>query len=138
MRKRWIAGIGVAVVVLLAIWGCRRPTPPAPTTSPDGYSLWAPTYLREALRHKDFILVNVHVPFEGRIASTDAEIPYDQLAADPSQFLRDPNQKIVLYCRSGRMSEIAAKSLVEHGYTHVAILQGGMLAWSESGGSLLK
>lgn len=91
--------------------------------------------LKTILNNKDFVFVNVHIPFEGNIADTDLSIPYDQITepANLVQLPADKNDKIVLYCRSGRMSAIAAEELVKLGYTNVWNLKGGMLEWERTG-----
>lgn len=91
--------------------------------------------LNAMLKNKDFVFINVHIPFEGNIAGTDLSIAYDQIT-DPvnlAQLPVDKNAKIVLYCRSGRMSEIAAEALVSQGYTNIWDLAGGMMEWEQAG-----
>jgi len=91
--------------------------------------------LNSMLKDKDFVFVNVHIPFEGNIANTDLSIPYDQIT-EPANLARlpvDKNSKIVLYCRSGRMSEIAAEALVKLGYADIWNLDGGMVQWEQEG-----
>jgi rhodanese-related sulfurtransferase len=97
------------------------------------YTNVTPTQLSKMLKQKDFFFVNVHIPYEGEIDLTDAQIPYDQTTQQLSKYPADKNAKIVLYCRSGRMSSIAAKELVKAGYTNVWNLDGGMSAWEMQG-----
>lgn len=124
----------ILLALALAVSACAAP--PAPQQPADITRLSTTQLAALLAGPKDFILVNVHVPYEGDLAKTDRAIPYDQIDAHLSQ-LPDKNAKIVLYCRSGRMSDIAARRLAELGYTHVYDLTGGMVAWEAGGRSLI-
>lgn len=99
------------------------------------YQNITPDELNTMLEAKDFVFVNVHIPFAGNISNTDLSIPYDQISTPEylNQLPTDKNAKIVLYCRSGRMSEIAATELVALGYSNIWNLDGGMVAWEQAG-----
>ena len=81
-------------------------------------------------------VVNVHVPYEGEIDGTDAFSAFDRIS-ESTELPSDLAEPILLYCRTGRMSQIAGLSLIQMGYTNVAHLAGGMEAWAESGRSLV-
>lgn len=94
--------------------------------------------LAARLGKKDFFLVNVHIPYEGEIEQTDTFIAYDTIAANLDKLPRDKNAKIIVYCRSGGMSAIAARDLVGLGFTQVSDLTGGMIGWEESGHKIIE
>ena len=89
--------------------------------------------LHEQLKNKDFILVDVHIPEQKHINGTDAFIPYDEIENQLENLPKDKDAKIVLYCRTGRMSEIAAEKLTENGYTNVYNVVGGVVEWIKRG-----
>ena len=55
-------------------------------------------------------------------------LPHGNIATEAERVLPDKTQKILVYCRSGRRSKIAAQTLAELGYTDVLEF-GGILDW---------
>ena len=130
MKKIFLA---LLAVILLA--GCQSKAVSGETVSVAGglYKNVTPKELNSMLKNKDFVLVNVHIPFAGNLPNTDLSIPYDQIDQNLSQLPADKAAKIVLYCRSGHMSQIAAEDLASQGYTNVWNLKGGMIDWEKMG-----
>ena len=98
----------------------------------------SPDQLAEMMTHKDFKLVNVKTPYIGEIDGTDLYVPYDQIAARVSALPSNKGARILVYCRSGAESAIAAQTLLDLGYTNVWNLDGGMNAWQASGRALIQ
>ena len=129
------------VVVFLLLTACSSAATPQPVAEVVGkqvlvdrgsYTDVSVAELQTMLANKDFTFINVHIPFEGDIPGTDLSIPYDQIDQYLDK-LPDKNAKIVLYCRSDRMSNIAAETLVDLGYTNIWNLDGGMVDWEGAG-----
>ena len=55
-------------------------------------------------------------------------IPYDQVPEQAEDILPDKDQLILVYCRSGRRSKLAAEALVKLGYTNIQEF-GGIIDW---------
>jgi rhodanese-related sulfurtransferase len=135
----------VFILSALFLAACAGPSAPATLASsqpakvsvPGGsYTNVSATQLKAMLDKKDFTFVNVHIPYEGEIAKTDAFVPYNEIEKNLDKLPADKNTKIILYCRSGRMSAIAAETLVRLGYTNVWNMEGGMIAWETLGSPL--
>ena len=55
-------------------------------------------------------------------------IPHDEIADRAEEELPDKDRSILVYCRSGRRSKLAAEILVELGYTNIKEF-GGIIDW---------
>src|SRR2546423_1131527 len=84
---------------------------------------------------RDWVLIDVreqdeyrggHLP--GAIGCGRGILEYHIAEIEP-----DPEKEIVLYCRGGQRSALAADSLRQMGYTHVSSMIGGFRRWSEEG-----
>lgn len=151
-----------ALVITLAITlaiaaaslaACGTPAAPGPTPASTGaapvegapvhlelgtYYNVTPAQLAEMLKHKDFYFVNVHVPYAGELEQTDAFIPFQSTETQRvTDYPADKSARIVLYCRSGRMSTIVSQELVNAGYSNVWNLDGGFNAWEQAGYALI-
>lgn len=150
MNKKIIALIIIAVIIfgIVALRGQRQPAAGDPARTGlqqqaaeeqgAGFKTLTGAELAEMLKQKDFFFVNVHTPYAGEIEKTDAFIPYDKIGENLDKLPKDKNAKIVLYCRSGRMSEIAARELIKQGYVNVSHLAGGMVDWETRGYEIIK
>jgi molybdopterin/thiamine biosynthesis adenylyltransferase/rhodanese-related sulfurtransferase len=57
----------------------------------------------------------------------------DALEADPSRWLPDPGDEILLICAVGQRSRDCARALRARGYANVASIAGGTVAWQAAG-----
>ena len=55
-------------------------------------------------------------------------ISHEEIAEKAEEVLPDKDQLILVYCRSGRRSKIAAEALAELGYTNIREF-GGIIDW---------
>lgn len=81
---------------------------------------------------KGYLLVDVRTGKEyeeGHIPGA-RHIPYDQMEERAGELDEVKDRDILLICRSGRRSVIAANILAEKGFRKLFNLKGGMLEWS--------
>ena len=126
----------ILIALVLVISACGPKIIPSTKESSGrsaSYKMISVDELSQALKAKDFLFVNVHIPLEGNIPDTDLVIPYNEIEKQINKFPADKNAKIILYCRSGSMGDTAAQTLAGLGYTNVFNLEGGYIAWEASG-----
>lgn len=88
------------------------------------------------MNKKGFILVDVRSPEEhlaGSIPGTDLNIDFRDIQSRHREIGAKLEDHIVVYCQSGRRSNIAAETLADLGYRHVYNVEGSMNAWIEAG-----
>ena len=126
------------VLLLLAIsliafflLGCAKQAAKSDNEKLTGYQKITPVVVKERLdKGEKLIIVDVRTKEEydsGHIPNS-LLIPYDEIEKKAPALLTDKNAAIIVYCRTGRRSEIAAKALIGMGYTNVADM-GGISDW---------
>jgi molybdopterin/thiamine biosynthesis adenylyltransferase/rhodanese-related sulfurtransferase len=79
---------------------------------------------------EDVFILDVREPYEYQIAQIGGKlIPQNDVPQRLAEIPRD--REIVVQCRSGARSQRIAEFLKQSGYTQVANLAGGILAWSD-------
>ena len=81
-------------------------------------------------KEEGFIILDVRTQEEydqGHIPGAIV-ISHEEIAEKADEVLTDKDQLILVYCRSGRRSKIAAEALVELGYTNIKEF-GGIIDW---------
>ena len=100
----------------------------------DGVPEITPTELNARFESGDVpVLVDVREPFEVDIIDLPEHgqtlIPTGEFVARLEEL--DPEDELVIYCRSGQRSEQAARYLLQNGFERVFNLRGGVLGWRE-------
>jgi phage shock protein E len=123
----------VRLAPVLALLACAAVAGEPPAAAP------AATMTQEQLvehldKHPQHLFVlDVRTPqeyAEGHVPGA-VNVPHDQLASRLAEVPKDKD--VVVYCRSGRRSDLAADVLATHGYSRVFRLEGDMQKWLASG-----
>lgn len=91
---------------------------------------------------KNTLIIDIREPFEfeaGRLTNA-INIPRGLLefkTLDHPALKENQNTKIMLYCRSGGRSALAAHTLLRLGYTNVLSLEGGVENWIKQGQAMV-
>ncbi|MBS1528191.1 MAG: rhodanese-like domain-containing protein [Bacteroidetes bacterium] len=80
--------------------------------------------------HEDFQLIDVREDFEYEMSNLGGElIPLGGILIEVDKI--DKDKPVIVMCRSGRRSAAAIMQLEQQfGFTNLANLQGGILAWA--------
>lgn len=127
-----------AVAISLVLGACQGSPKMGQEASVDGGSYRVVTVqeLQTMLESKGFLMVNVHIPWQGDIPQTDLRLAYDQIGENLDQLPPEKDAKILVYCLTSGMAKRAIVTLIAEGYTNLWMLDGGTTAWEEAGLSL--
>jgi phage shock protein E len=136
----WTLGVLLGSASALACASETLPVPSAATASPEAAVVRvSPQDLAARVESEDPGLVILDVRTEEEFAAGHVpgarNVPHDQLQARLSELALLKDKEVVLYCRSGRRSHLAAQTLREAGFKRLLQLEGDYPGWEASRGT---
>lgn len=98
------------------------------------YKTITPTLAAAKIKEGKVLVLDVREVYEykqGHIKGSRL-IPLSKFGVD-STTLGSPQTEIIVVCRSGHRSSLAAGQLAKRGYENLWSLEGGMIAWQRAG-----
>lgn len=89
--------------------------------------------LKQGLNQQTVTLIDVREPSEFAEEHIRGAVLVSLSKFDPRQIPQTPGKQLVLYCRSGGRSAIAAQKLLDAGFQQVSHLGNGIAAWKQAG-----
>jgi len=134
MKLRWLSYVGVLVIATAGV--AIGPASASHVRQLSVKEVKAALDKAPSLREKGFFLVDVRSVEEhntGAIPGTDVNIEFREIAKRHKEIGAGLGDHIVVYCQSGKRSNIAADTLTELGYTNVYNIRGSVNAWLQAG-----
>jgi rhodanese-related sulfurtransferase len=111
-----------------SITGCSTETPTPTVTVEKLHTI--------AESGRDIYVLDVRTQAEfhkGHLPFADDLISYTAIEQNLDRLPQDKNAEIYVFCRIGRRSKITTDFLISRGYTNVHNVEGGIIAWQNSG-----
>lgn len=124
MKK--IFAIFLSMLTLVAFSSCEKPE-----NVPASYEQINAEQAKTLMDSKDdYVIIDARTQSEYDAGHIEGAImiPEYEILDKAEGILKDKDQLILVYCRSGRRSKIAAQALVDLGYTNVKEF-GGIIDW---------
>ncbi len=116
--------------VMTVLTGCDGQATPVEPVSSKTASL-----LMEKVQNDEWLLIDVRSPeefAEGHIPGA-INMPHNQIESYVSQLDDYKNQRIIVYCQSGRRAMLTLETLKARSFTDVSHLEGDMMGWNAAG-----
>ena len=126
--KRFSVILILIITCAAVLYGC---TLGGENKMENSYEQITPAEAKEIMDERDgYVILDVRTQEEFDEAHIDGAIliPDYEIAVKAESVLKDKDQLILVYCRSGRRSKLAAEELVSLGYTNVKEF-GGIIDW---------
>lgn len=126
--KRFSVILILIITCAAVLYGC---TSGGESKMENSYEQITPAEAKAIMDTQDgYIILDVRTQEEFDEAHIDGAllIPDYEIADKAESVLKDKDQLILVYCRSGRRSKLAAEELVKLGYTNVKEF-GGIIDW---------
>ena len=126
--KRFSVILILIITCTAILYGC---TSGGENKMKNSYEQITPAEAKEIMDDRDgYVILDVRTQEEYDEAHIDGAIliPDYEIADKAESVLKDKEQLILVYCRSGRRSKLAAEELVKLGYTNIKEF-GGIIDW---------
>ena len=126
--KRFSVILILIITCTAILYGC---TSGGENKMKNSYEQITPAEAKEIMDDRDgYVILDVRTQEEYDEAHIDGAIliPDYEIAVKAESVLKDKDQLILVYCRSGRRSKLAASELVRLGYSNVKEF-GGIIDW---------
>ncbi len=123
----------VLLLALLAAQGCSK----SDSTHPAYSEITTDQLYQRMELGENLLIIDVRTPEEfvgqlGHVAGAKL-LPLQEIESWVKDFQDQKDREIILICRSGNRSGVAARFLAEHAFSHVVNVLGGMRDWNKKG-----
>lgn len=125
-----VKGLIIMIIISLSLFGLSACDKESETPTPKYEQISAEKAKQLMTTETDYVILDARTQEEfdeGHIEGARL-IPEYEVSTRAEKELPDKEQLILVYCRSGRRSKIAAQALVDLGYTNVKEF-GGIIDW---------
>lgn len=129
-----------AAVPALALAGCATVPPAEAGAAQQGAAVVTlpASELASLIASGDVVLIDVRTPEEFAAGRLPGALNAPLQTFDPATIPIEQNRETILYCGSSRRSGIAAEQLSAYLGTEVRHLEGGIAAWQQAGGEVIR